>query len=149
MLAKGKGKGGGKSSKKGKDGQPGTPRSVNSGKCTQWYKTGTCSYGENCRFTHDENDKAKGKGTKSPVASPRDTSKYPCKFFKEGNCTKGDQCKWSHDQAICGMICRVVPRSIIAAIAQESPRSAAHSLSETSPINGYVTRLGEYVKSHF
>ena len=54
--------------------------------CQFFQRTGTCKFGDSCRFSHDV----------SPRHAPRS---QVCDLFRRtGNCKFGDQCRFSHDQ---------------------------------------------------
>ena len=77
---KGKGKG------KGNDGKgKGQGKVV----CRHYMKTGSCKYGERCKFSHSQG--GKGKGGKG-----KGKGKGVCYDFQKGSCWRGANCRYSH-----------------------------------------------------
>jgi hypothetical protein len=61
-----------------------------SGACRHWQKTGSCSYGDRCRFSHSTNGGGGGGGGGGRI----------CSYFKQnGTCRFGDKCRFSHGNA--------------------------------------------------
>eukprot|EP00666_Eupelagonemidae_sp_cell4sb_P008805 gene8805-21524_t len=61
------------------------------GICWQFQHTGTCWFGDRCRFKHEKDDGAKS-GTKEV-----------CRFFRNnGWCGYGDSCKFEHEKGVQG-----------------------------------------------
>ena len=55
------------------------------------FQKGNCRFGNDCRFSHDENDVAN-------APPPSNYSRGACYAFREGNCTRGDSCRFSHEE---------------------------------------------------
>lgn len=53
--------------------------------CFNFLNTGECSYGDNCQFSHDQDEQL----------APGSINK-PCKYHQWGTCTKGDKCPFLH-----------------------------------------------------
>eukprot|EP00835_Amoeboradix_gromovi_P000184 NODE_6_length_48303_cov_0.387022.p16 type:complete len:229 gc:universal NODE_6_length_48303_cov_0.387022:25251-24565(-) len=71
--------------------------------CRFFAETGTCRFGENCRYSHDVEVENYAYATKEPDhrASRRnqgDDTRLVCRNFSEtGQCRFGDNCRFSHD----------------------------------------------------
>jgi hypothetical protein len=71
----------------------------------RYFARGFCRYGENCRFSHDDQlqqngqgqgpEYQNGAGKLGVLTHPR--SPTPCRFFAKGYCRYGDDCKFSHN----------------------------------------------------
>ena len=100
------------------------------GQCNYFAKTGSCKYGDKCKYAHDKHigstpppsprgrpdgkgkGKGKGKAGRSRTPSPSGDKKLlPCRFFARGDCHHGDECHYSHAKVVLGTPC------ILAAIA--------------------------------
>ena len=57
--------------------------------CLQMLHNGKCSFGDKCKFSHDNDDVEKAR---------RQKSKIVCKYFQQGKCSKGDGCAYMHEQ---------------------------------------------------
>ena len=98
----GKGKKGGKGAGKGAAGLE-RPANLPSDACIQFFKNGTCTHGDGCRYRHCRPNALDADFRKKPAAPARaqsvDKKNTPCKFFAEGKCTRGDQCAYKHPPA--------------------------------------------------
>ena len=102
-LAKGKGKGKGKSKSQSRERGP----------CYEFMKTGKCSKGKNCNFSHEKPMKTPGKGkgkSKSPkrTGSPKrmskeEMAKTPCVHFARGHCNRGEKCLFMHGEKVAAV----------------------------------------------
>ena len=79
----------------------------------RFFKSGTCKYGERCRFRHDETgeeaslhesnfQQARNRGLNQPNQAPLSDTTEPatqvsCRFFNLGGCRSGDSCSFRHD----------------------------------------------------
>ncbi|GES91313.1 zinc finger CCCH domain-containing protein 55 isoform X1 [Rhizophagus clarus] len=72
----------------------------------RYFARGICRYGENCRYSHDDQLEQNGQGQGfqngdnevqkfGVLTHPR--SSTPCRFFAKGYCRYGDDCKFSHN----------------------------------------------------
>uniref|UniRef100_A0A1D1XLX3 Zinc finger CCCH domain-containing protein 42 n=1 Tax=Anthurium amnicola TaxID=1678845 RepID=A0A1D1XLX3_9ARAE len=85
----------------------------------RYFARGFCRYGENCRFSHDDqlqqNGQGQGQGqgqeyqngVEGTLSNGNEVQKYgvlthprsstPCRFFAKGYCRYGDDCKFTHN----------------------------------------------------
>ena len=106
------------------------------GDCWQWEANGQCSEGDNCRFRHDLNKRAKmTQPNSSPSSSARQNernasrtrsscgrmSRWPCKDFLKGTCTNSFCEKWHPPECLfyktksvcrCGEKCSYAHRQV-------------------------------------
>jgi len=90
----------------------------------RYFARGICRYGENCRYSHDDQVQQNGQGYQNGVSAivpnvpnvpngngissndlkfgvlthPR--SSTPCRFFAKGYCRYGDDCKFAHNSIV-------------------------------------------------
>lgn len=70
--------------------------------CSFYLKTGTCKFGQNCRFNHPSERafqpvQDQEKGTDENNGTIFDTGKIDCKYFRTpGGCKYGDACRYNH-----------------------------------------------------
>lgn len=73
------------------------PDSYKTVMCKGWLEMGGCSFGENCRFAHGEEEL---RPTKIPVDNPKYKTKLCDKYTKTGVCPYGDRCLFIHPKAV-------------------------------------------------
>ncbi|XP_074292693.1 zinc finger CCCH domain-containing protein 8-like [Silene latifolia] len=69
--------------------------------CSHYLKTGTCKFGQNCRFNHPslrvyQPVANKEKGFEQSNGSSGDAGKVECKYQTQGRCKYGDACRNNH-----------------------------------------------------
>ncbi|KAH9622592.1 hypothetical protein KSS87_004970 [Heliosperma pusillum] len=69
--------------------------------CSYYIKTGSCKFGQNCRFNHPSRGFQaavdKEKGFEERIGSVGDAGKIECKYFQTpGGCKYGDACRYNH-----------------------------------------------------
>lgn len=72
------------------------PDSFKTVMCKGWLETGGCSFGENCRFAHGEEEL---RPTSVPVDNPKYKTKLCDKYTKTGVCPYGDRCLFIHPKS--------------------------------------------------
>ncbi|KAI9138105.1 hypothetical protein BKA69DRAFT_1177641 [Paraphysoderma sedebokerense] len=72
----------------------------------KFFASGSCRYGNDCRFSHDNNSQPSYSHSRSFAPSSSSTSyrqtPEPCRFFKQGSCRYGNQCRYFHDMSTGG-----------------------------------------------
>ena len=68
------------------------------GACRQWAESGSCRFGDGCRFAHGEGG-GEGKGGGGPAAPPQPDLPGPCPYTgwteDGGKCPFDDRCRWA------------------------------------------------------
>lgn len=69
--------------------------------CFSFIKSGTCKFGDSCRFGHSIPANAMIRQKNSldqvkPKPQFQSSTKPPCRFFAQGTCKNGDSCRFSH-----------------------------------------------------
>ena len=79
------------------------PTKGTSMECYAFTKTGTCRFGDKCKFEHSGGTSGPSPYPTSPPKRPRQDSPAPksrdCFGFQEGYCRKGDQCTYAHNKS--------------------------------------------------
>uniref|UniRef100_A0A0N5ASE8 Zinc finger protein n=1 Tax=Syphacia muris TaxID=451379 RepID=A0A0N5ASE8_9BILA len=70
------------------------PDSYKTVMCKGWLEMGGCSFGENCRFAHGEEE------LRIPIDNPKYKTKLCDKYTKTGVCPYGDRCLFIHPKAL-------------------------------------------------
>ena len=75
-------------------------------KACRFFKIGTCTNGENCKFRHTSNSQTSagsgvpnGRNSQVNIPDAKSTTKQKtktCRYFKAGKCTQGDSCQFRH-----------------------------------------------------
>lgn len=72
------------------------PDSYKTVMCQAWLESGICSFAENCRFAHGEEEL---RPCKLPTKNPKYKTKLCDKYTKSGLCPHGDRCLFIHPEA--------------------------------------------------
>lgn len=72
------------------------PESYKTVMCQAWLECGTCSFGENCRFAHGEEEL---RPCKLPTKNPKYKTKLCDKYTMAGLCPYGDRCLFIHPES--------------------------------------------------
>jgi len=65
--------------------------------CRNFHQQGSCSYGDNCRFSHDLSNSG-GQGGQGGQGGHQQGGSAPCKNWQQqGSCSYGDNCRFAHE----------------------------------------------------
>lgn len=116
-----------------------------------FYARGSCRYGQDCRFLHQDTPRLEGIhslsvtthdtqymiDTTAPFVKSSIHGVF-CKFWQHGNCKRGDSCFYRHSQPDAENVDNIIP------IFQDSPPSP--SLDDGNPIEkDFLVSRDEYV----